>query len=113
MKPLLLLVAIALTISCEAPPRTSKGNSVDQEYPNPFSPTTTLQYEVTTADTVTVVIYNLTGQVMDTVVRAFQEPGIKTVKLDDRKISSWKEGIYFYRVTIGDISYTKKMVLMK
>jgi len=89
--------------------------SVAQNYPNPFNPTTTIAYTLPTAADVTVSIYNILGRKTRTLVNTRQPAGNHVVVWDgvddqDRAVAS---GVYFYRVTSGTTSRTRKMVLLK
>lgn len=79
-------------------------------YPNPFNPTTTISYQLTTNNEVDLTIYDLAGRKIHTVVNEYQPAGYHAVTWDASGLSS---GIYFYRLTAGEFVETKKMVLMK
>jgi len=86
---------------------------VGQNYPNPFNPTTNIRYELPKVADVKVVIYNILGQPVRTLVNAKQEAGVYTITWDGKNdlgmpVSS---GTYIYRVTAGEFSATKKMNL--
>ncbi|HQJ95813.1 MAG TPA: FlgD immunoglobulin-like domain containing protein [Candidatus Cloacimonas sp.] len=88
---------------------------VGQNYPNPFNPTTNIRYELPKVADVKVVIYNILGQPVRTLVNAKQEAGVYTITWDGKNdlgmpVSS---GTYIYRVTAGEFSATKKMNLLK
>ena len=84
--------------------------SVDQNSPNPFNPTTTIGFNLSKANTVSVDIYNVAGQVIDTVLNDFLDAGSHSVVWD---ASSFGAGVYFYTVKSGDYSETVKMTLLK
>ncbi len=84
--------------------------SVDQNSPNPFNPTTTLGFTLPTSDNVTVEIYNVAGQKVETLVNDFMEAGKHSVVWDASGLSN---GVYFYTVKSGDFSRTMKMTLLK
>jgi len=84
--------------------------SLDQNFPNPFNPTTTIRYSVPIASKVILKIYNLKGQVIDRLVDQNQEPGVHSVCWDARNISS---GVYYYQIQIGSFQQVKKMILLK
>ena len=86
-----------------------------QNYPNPFNSTTSIQYSVIGDQSqphVTLKIYNLLGQEVETLVDEVQEPGYYTVTWDASNMSS---GIYFYRLTAasGLWQENKRMVFLK
>ncbi len=86
-----------------------------QNYPNPFNPSTLIKYDLLQSEKVELKIYNALGQEIRTLVNEFQEEGSKRAVwngLDDynRKVST---GIYFYKISAGNWSDVKKMLLMK
>jgi hypothetical protein len=81
-----------------------------QNYPNPFNPTTTLSYDLPKAGRVTIRIYNVLGQVVQTLVDETEQAGHISISFDASKFAS---GMYFYRMTAGSFSDVKKMVLLK
>jgi hypothetical protein len=79
-------------------------------YPNPFNASTTIQYDLVKNSPVEISIYNIMGQKIETLVDQRQEAGHHQVIWDASYVSS---GIYFYKITAGDFTETKKMVLIK
>ncbi len=89
---------------------TLRGN-----YPNPFNPTTSISFDLQKNSDVTIDIYNLLGQRVSRVVKANFNAGRHSVVWngDDESGQSVASGVYFYKMTSGDYSQTKKMMLMK
>ncbi len=93
---------------------------LDQNFPNPFNPSTVIRYRVSAAARVTLKIYDILGREVATLVDEFQKPGEYVAPLSAHggviragagfRLSS---GIYFYRLEAGDDSVTKKMVLVR
>jgi hypothetical protein len=83
--------------------------ALNQNYPNPFNPVTTVSFNLPVATDYTLTIYNVTGQQV-TEFAGSADAGVVSVDVD---ASSWASGVYFYRLTAGDFSDTKKMVLLK
>jgi len=81
-----------------------------QNYPNPFNPSTTISYDLPVRARVKLVIYNLLGQEVATLVNDEQEPGRYSVNFDASGLPS---GIYFYRLEAGKFVEQKKMILIK
>ena len=84
-------------------------------YPNPFNPSTTLRYDLPEQATVNIIIYDMLGRRVKTVVKTNQEAGFKSVIWDGTN-SQGKPvgaGVYFYQMQAGDFVLTKKMVLLK
>ena len=91
---------------------------LSQNFPNPFNPITTIQYSVVSELSlphVTLKIYNSLGQEIRTLVNELQNPGHYTVTWDgeDALGNSAPSGVYFYRLSVGEFTATKRMVLMK
>ena len=84
--------------------------AVAQNSPNPFNPTTSISFTVQNADQVTVEVYNVAGQKIDTLVNDFMDAGTHSVVWDASGLSN---GVYFYTVKSGDFSKTMKMTLLK
>lgn len=83
---------------------------LSQNYPNPFNPTTTIQYDLPKNSDVSLTIYNITGQKVSEFNQENQPAGSHIFKWDATQVSS---GIYFYKLTAGDFTATKKMMLLK
>ncbi len=83
---------------------------LEQNYPNPFNPVTTISYELPIISYVSLVVYNLIGKESNVLVNEKQSAGSYEVKWDASNLTS---GVYFYRLTAGTFSDTKKMVLLK
>ena len=95
--------------------------SLNQNYPNPFNPSTIISYSVgnwgnSGYEKVRLKVYDITGREIATLVDEDQSPGNYFVKFDASMNSdhySLPSGIYFYRLTAGNFSSTKKLVLLK
>lgn len=89
--------------------------SLSQNYPNPFNPGTAIHFSITKAAHVTMVVHNLIGQKVATLVDQSYSPGIFTARWDgkDDKGNPVSAGLYFYTMTAGGYSNTKKMILLK
>jgi hypothetical protein len=83
-----------------------------QNYPNPFNPKTAIEFSVFTAGSVTIIIYNVLGKEIETLLKnETLQPGKYELQFDGSKLPS---GEYYYRLIIdGEVSVTKKMVLLK
>ena len=84
--------------------------AVAQNSPNPFNPTTTISFSLADAGNVSIDVYNVAGQKIDTLVDSFMESGSHSVVWDAAGFSA---GVYFYTVKAGDFSKTMKMTLLK
>ncbi|MCE5249148.1 T9SS type A sorting domain-containing protein [bacterium] len=84
--------------------------AVAQNSPNPFNPTTTINFTIPEASNVTVDIFNVAGQKIDTVASDFMSAGSHSVTWN---ASTYSAGVYFYTVKSGSFSKTMKMTLLK
>jgi len=84
--------------------------AVAQNSPNPFNLTTSINFAIPEANHVTVNVYNVAGQKIDTLVNDFMDAGTHSVVWD---ASGFSNGVYFYTVKSGDFSKTMKMTLLK
>jgi penicillin amidase len=84
--------------------------ALHQNYPNPFNPTSKIKYSVPVAEFVTLIVYDVLGSEVATLVNEEKPAGSYDVEFDATVLSS---GIYFYRLRAGDFIQAKKMVLMK
>ena len=78
--------------------------------PNPVKNSASISYTLPKSGNISLEIYNIKGQLIETLVTGHQEAGKHSVIWDADNISS---GIYFYRIQTGDFSKTKKCILMK
>jgi hypothetical protein len=83
--------------------------AVHQNYPNPFNPKTNISMDLVEASPYTVSIYNVAGQLVN-VISGEGDAGTVTVEWDAANFAS---GVYFYKVDVGSVSKTLKMVLLK
>ncbi|MBN2227694.1 MAG: T9SS type A sorting domain-containing protein [candidate division Zixibacteria bacterium] len=84
-------------------------------YPNPFNPTTTIGYSLPVAGAVRLEVFNLLGQKVATLVDEYQHAGRHTVEWNTTATGGEPvaSGVYLYRLTAGDFSRSKKLILMK
>lgn len=88
-------------------PRTSRLN---QNYPNPLNPTTTISYDLPEAQNIALQIFDITGRLVETLYNGYKEAGHWDVTWNASDQSS---GVYIYRLQVGDQSFSKKMVVLK
>lgn len=84
--------------------------TLSQNYPNPFNPSTNIQYSLPKKSRVDLAIFNMLGQKVAQLVNGTQEAGNYTAAWNAASLSS---GVYIYRLTAGDKSFTKRMMLIK
>ncbi len=90
---------------------------LSQNYPNPFNPATIIKYSIPAVAVgneiflpVQLKVYNVLGREIITLVNKEQSPGTYTVTFNAENFPS---GLYFYKLTAGSFSQTKKMLLLK
>lgn len=81
-----------------------------QNYPNPFNPSTAIQFSVPAADIVSLRVYDVLGNEVAVLINQELAIGSYEVRFDAGSLSS---GIYFYQLTTGNYTETKKMNLIK
>jgi hypothetical protein len=85
--------------------------TLEQNYPNPFNPTTTLSFYLSTDEFVTLKVFNILGQEVKTLIKnEYMESDYYEIDFDASTLSS---GVYFYKLDAGDLTMTKKMMLLK
>jgi hypothetical protein len=84
--------------------------SLAQNFPNPFNPTTTIQFSLPQAGDVSLKIYNLLGEEVKTLIDEYKEIGNHSVQFNANNLAS---GMYLYRLQAGSFIETKKMILLR
>lgn len=89
--------------------------AISQNYPNPFNPTTTFNYQLPEISDVKLIIYNVLGQKVRTLINQSVEPGYHTVEWNGLNDSGTQvaTGLYIYRFQAGDFTKTIKMMMLK
>ena len=81
-----------------------------QNYPNPFNPSTMISYQLPVSSDVILKIYDILGNQIATLVNEYKPAGKYEVEFDASSLTS---GVYFYQLTSGEFTSTKKMILLK
>ena len=89
--------------------------TLEQNFPNPFNPSTTIKYSIPASEFVTLKVYDVLGSEVATLVNEEKPAGSYEVEFDShsgegRNLTS---GVYFYKIQAGNFVETKKMILMK
>ncbi len=84
--------------------------SLEQNYPNPFNPITKLKFQMSKSGFAKLVIFDVTGKEIATLVNEEMNPGTYELSWDG---SNYPSGIYFYELTSEGFTQTKKMALIK
>ncbi|MDP3831827.1 MAG: T9SS type A sorting domain-containing protein, partial [Ignavibacteriaceae bacterium] len=87
-----------------------KNFSLHQNYPNPFNPSTNIRFDLPRAAFVNISVYNIIGQKVTELVNHNIEAGIQNISFNAEKFPS---GVYIYKLTSTEYSFTRKMNLLK
>ncbi len=107
-----------ISTAIDDPTELPNNFELSQNYPNPFNPTTTIQYNLPVAGKVNLIVYNILGEKVESLVNENQPAGSHQITFNSDKLSS---GIYFYKLEIEETnsknaipkSLMKKMILLK
>ena len=88
-------------------PRTFR---LEQNFPNPFNPGTTIRYDIPIRSIVSLTVYNILGQKVTTLVQGIQEAGYHDARFDGSELAS---GVYFYRLQAGSFVKVMKCLLVR
>ncbi len=83
---------------------------LEQNYPNPFNPSTTIKYSIPQSSRVQLKVYDIIGNLVETLVDENQNAGVYTVDFNASNLSS---GVYFYQIVTPTFEQTRKLVLLK
>jgi choice-of-anchor B domain-containing protein len=89
--------------------------ALNQNHPNPFNPTTSITYEMPTGAHVTLTVFGPSGERVRTLVDTYQASGPHSTSWDGTNDdgAAVVSGVYFYRLQVGVLSDTKRMILLK
>jgi hypothetical protein len=93
-------------ISSEIP----KEYKLYQNYPNPFNPSTFINFDIIKSGNVKIILYDILGREIRTVINETIQPGKFRVSLNADNLAS---GVYFYKITTAEFTDVKKMLLIK
>ncbi len=81
-----------------------------QNFPNPFNPSTQINYNVAESGFVNLKVYNILGMEVATLINEYKAAGNHQVSFDGNDLPS---GVYIYRISVNDFTKTRKMILEK
>jgi len=84
--------------------------SLLQNYPNPFNPTTKIKFDIPRRSQVKLIVYDIIGRVVETLVNKEMKPGSYEASFNGNALAS---GVYFYRMQAGSFVESKKLLLLK
>jgi predicted esterase len=83
---------------------------LEQNYPNPLNPSTTIKFELPKASMVRLSVFDMLGREVSVLVNERRDAGVHEVKFDGSNLAS---GVYFYRMKAGDFVQSRKLLLLK
>jgi hypothetical protein len=105
-----LVLSRPTQVSVTEETQTPKTFSLSQNYPNPFNPRTTIEYNLEKPGKVTLEVFNIAGQRLETIVDGNQTAGNHRIKIN---LTGRASGTYFCKLRVGDNVETRKMMLGK
>jgi len=84
--------------------------ALEQNFPNPFNPSTTIRYSIPISEFVTLKVYDVLGNEVATLVNEEKPVGTYEVEFSSERLSS---GIYYYELRAGQFTQTRKMIILK
>jgi len=84
--------------------------TLEQNYPNPFNPSTTIEYALTKSEQVSLIVFDVLGRNVATLVDGHRDAGVHRTVFDAGALPS---GVYFFQLKAGTLSDSKKMLLTR
>jgi glucose/arabinose dehydrogenase len=103
-------VIVTFTTPVQEEKPTEGEYGLEQNFPNPFNPTTSIVYEIPKSGRVRLAVYNLLGQEVALIFEGVQNAGTHEVEFRNFELPS---GIYFYRIQANDFLETKKLTILR
>ena len=107
---LLSLLCLFLVSGCTTSTSLVNDREKAPKYPSPFSPHSTISFKLSQPNHVTLIIFDIFGKIVDTLVNDELQAGHHSVRCDDRGHPS---GVYFYKIKAGEYSATGKALFFK
>ena len=107
---LLLVFSVPQLRAGDAPRAVPRDYDLQQNFPNPFNPSTVIRYAIPVKSHVILTVHNLLGQVVATVVNQDQEAGFHEIRFEASSLAS---GVYLYRLEAGKFVETRKLTLIR
>ena len=102
--------SLQVPVSVEESPEIPTEFALLQNYPNPFNPSTTIRYDVPERTHVTMKIYDVMGRQVAVLVDEEHNAGAHKIVWNAQGVAS---GLYYYRISAGDFTSVRKLILMK
>jgi hypothetical protein len=91
-------------------PGIPESYALEQNFPNPFNPSTTIRYGLPNRSHVTLLVFNTLGQQVVQLTNGDMDAGYHEVRFDGSSLSS---GVYFYIIQTGGFVETKRLMLLR
>jgi hypothetical protein len=91
-------------------PGTPESFFLSQNYPNPFNPSTTIRFSLPRSCHVTLKVFNILGQEVETLIEGERRAGEYELRWTPEGLAS---GVYFYNLQAGESVETKRLILLK
>ncbi len=110
-----VVINVSNTVDVKTADNNPKEFKLQQNFPNPFNPSTIIKYEISKAEHVTLKVYDILGNEVETLVNKEQQAGIYQVEFSQEKINhkQLSTGVYLYCLQAGNFFQTKKMLLLR
>ncbi len=105
-----LWVTVAKLTGIEEKEKIPLDYTLEDNYPNPFNPTTIISYQLPVGSRVTLKVYDVLGRQIKSLVDERQDAGSHSITFDGTNLPS---GVYFYRLQAGSYNATRKLMLLK
>ncbi len=92
------------------PGRAPSSFKLYQNYPNPFNPETKIKFDISKNEFVNVTVFDITGRALNCLVNKKMQAGTYDISWN---AGNYPSGVYFYRFTAGEVTETRKMILVK
>lgn len=108
-------ITVNTTVSVSGTDPLPRTFSLQQNFPNPFNPVTTIQYRIPARAPVELIIYDLSGKRLRTLVNTVQEVGVQTAFWDGKNEQGQvvAAGVYVYHLQVGGNVESRRMTLLK
>ncbi|VAX19759.1 hypothetical protein MNBD_IGNAVI01-2080 [hydrothermal vent metagenome] len=103
-------ITVVTGVERETAPVVVEKFNLANNYPNPFNPSTKIQYSIPTNEFVSLRVYDIIGREVATLVNQQQNSGVYDVEFNASNLTS---GVYFYKIEAGNFVSVKKMMLLK
>jgi len=88
----------------------AEGYSLSQNYPNPFNPSTIINFSLPVKSFVTIKVYDVNGKEIAELINNEKQTGAHSIEFNGANLS---RAVYYYKLTAGDFSQVRKMILVK